>query len=132
MPDTTVLAPRATAVGAPWFSCRRSDCASTARLSVSGELDIATAPQLDHGLAGAQADAALVILDLRELQFMDSSGANLIAAAGGRARQAGGRLVVVRGPVQVERIFALVGLDRQLELVDHPPATPSAPVLDGV
>jgi anti-anti-sigma factor len=93
------------------------------RVSVSGELDIATAPQLDH---------ALVILDLRELQFMDSSGANLIAAASGRARQAGRRLVVVRGPVQVERTFALVGLDRQLELVDHPQATPSAPVLDGV
>jgi anti-anti-sigma factor len=102
------------------------------RLSVSGELDIATAPQLDHALAGAQADAALVILDLRELQFMDSSGANLIAAASGRARQARGRLLVVRGPVQVEQIFALVGLDRQLELLDHPPAAPSAPVLDGV
>jgi anti-sigma B factor antagonist len=72
-----------------------------------------------------------VILDLRELEFMDSSGAKLIVAASGRARQAGGRLVVVRGPVAVERIFALVGLDRQLELVDHPPATPSALVLDG-
>jgi anti-sigma B factor antagonist len=102
------------------------------RLSVSGELDIATAPQLDHALGRAQADAALVILDLRELQFMDSSGGHLIAAASGRAGQAGGRLVVVRGPVQVGRIFALVGLDRQLELVDHPPATPSAAVLDGV
>jgi anti-anti-sigma factor len=121
--NTAVLAPGVTAVGPPRFSCRRSDCASTVRVSVSGELDIATAPQLDH---------ALVILDLRELQFMDSSGANLIAAASGRARQAGRRLVVVRGPVQVERTFALVGLDRQLELVDHPQATPSAPVLDGV
>jgi anti-sigma B factor antagonist len=101
-------------------------------MSVSGELDIATAPQLDHALGCAQADAALVILDLRELEFMHSSGAHLTVAANGSARQAGDRLVVVRGPVQVERIFALVGLDRQLELVDHPPATPSAPVLDGV
>jgi anti-sigma B factor antagonist len=132
LPDTAVLAPGATAVGPPLFSCRRSDCASTVRLSVSGELDIATAPQLEHALAGAQADAALVILDLRELEFMDSSGAHLTVAASGRARQASGRLVVVRGPVQVERIFGLVGLDRQLELVDHPPATPSAAVLDGV
>ncbi len=88
MRDTAVLVPGATVVGPPWFSCRRSDCASTVRLSVSGELDIGTSPQLDHASAGAQADAALVILDLRELQFMDSSGANLIAAASGRARQA--------------------------------------------
>jgi hypothetical protein len=90
--DTAVLAPGATAVGSPWFSCRRSDCASTVRLSVSGELDIAAAPQFDHALGCAQADAALGILDLRELEFTDSSG----------------------------------------ELVDHPPGTPSAPVLDGV
>jgi anti-sigma B factor antagonist len=99
---------------------------------VSGELDIATAPQFEHALGRAQADAALVILDLRELEFIDSSGAHVIAGANGRARQAGGRLVVVRGPVQVERLFALVGLDRRLELVDHPPAAASAPVLDGV
>ena len=133
MPDTAVPVPAAAAVGPPWFSCRRSDCASTVRLSVSGELDIATAPQLDHALGCAQADdAALVILDLRELEFMDSSGAHLTVAASGSAHQAGDRLVVVRGPVQVERIFALVGLDRQLELVDRLPATPSAAVLDGV
>ena len=119
-------------MGPSWFSCRRSDYASAVCLWVSGELDIATAPQLDQALGCVQADAALVILDLRELEFMDSSGANLIAAASGRARQAGGRLVVVRGPVQVDRIFALVGLDRQLELVDHLPATPSAPLPDGV
>jgi anti-sigma B factor antagonist len=132
LPDTAVLTPGATAVVPPWFSCRRSDCMSTVCLSVSGELDIAAAPQLERALAGAQADAALVILDLRELQFMDSSGVHLILAASGRVRQAGGRLVVVRGPYQVERIFALVGLDCQLERVDHPPATLSAPVLDGV
>jgi hypothetical protein len=53
-------------------------------------------------------------------------------AANGRARQAAGRLVVVRDPVEVERIFALVGLDRQPELVDHPPAAAPASVPDGV
>jgi anti-anti-sigma factor len=52
-------------VGPPCFSCGRSGYASTVRLSVSGELDIATAPQLEHALAGAPAEAALVILDLR-------------------------------------------------------------------
>jgi len=119
-------------VGPPRFACRRSGCASTVRLSVSGALNIATTQQLAHALAGAQADAARVILDLRELQFMDSRGANLIAAATGRARQAGDRLLVVRGRDQVERILAFVGLDRQLELVDYPLATSLAAVLDGV
>jgi anti-anti-sigma regulatory factor len=102
------------------------------RLSVSGELDIATAPQRDHPLGCAQADAALVILDLREPELVPSSGAHVIVAANGRARHAAGRLVVGRDPVQAGRIFARVGLDRQLELVDHPPAPPLARVLDGV
>jgi anti-anti-sigma factor len=99
-------------------------------LTVSGELGIARAPQPDDALGFVEADAALVMLDLRELQFMHSSGARLFEAANGRARQAAGRLVVVRDPVEVERIFALVALDRQPELVDHPPAAPPAPVPD--
>jgi anti-sigma B factor antagonist len=100
---------------------------------VSGELDIATAPQLDHALGCAQADdAALVILDLRELEFMDSSGAHLTVAASGSAHQAGDRLVVVRGPVQVERIFALVGLDRQLRARRSSTSDAVGSVVDGV
>jgi anti-anti-sigma regulatory factor len=106
LPDTAVPAPGAAGVGPRWFSGRRSDCASTVPLSVSVELDIARAPQ---------PDGAPVILDLRELEFMHSSGAHLIAAANSHARQAAGRLVVVRDPAEVERIFALVGLDRQPE-----------------
>jgi hypothetical protein len=54
------------------------------RLTVSGELEIATAPQLDHALGCAQADAALAILGLREPEFMHSSGAHPIVAANGR------------------------------------------------
>jgi hypothetical protein len=97
LPYTAVPA-RATAVGPRWFSCRRSDCASTVPLSVSGELDIARAPQPDAALGFAQADSALVILDPRELELMHSSGAHPIKAANGRARQAAVRLVVVPDP----------------------------------
>jgi anti-anti-sigma factor len=81
LPDTAVPALGATAVGSRWFSGRRSDCVSTIRLSVSGELDIARAPQLEDALGCAQADAALVMLDLRELEFMHSSPAHLVEAA---------------------------------------------------
>jgi hypothetical protein len=59
---------------------------------------------------------------LRELEFMDSSGLHVIVAADRRIRSAGGQLVLVRGPAQVDRLLALVGIDCQLELVDQPPA----------
>jgi anti-anti-sigma factor len=92
------------------------------RVTVSGELDIATVPKLDRALRRAHSRAKLVILDLRELEFTDSSGAHLILTADRRIRRAGGRLVVVRGGAEVEWLFALIGLDRELELVDQPPA----------
>jgi anti-anti-sigma regulatory factor len=96
VPDTAVLGPRAAAVGPPWLSYRCCDCVRVVRLSVSGEPEIATAPQLDRALGCAQSDAAVVILGLRELEFMDSSGAHRIVAADGRPRQAAARRVVVR------------------------------------
>ena len=57
----------------------------------SGELDIDAVPELDRALR--HADAPLVVLDLRELEFIDSSGAHLLLAADRRIRRAGRRLV---------------------------------------
>ena len=87
---------------------------------VTGELDIATVPRLDRALRRADAETALVVLDLRRLEFIDASGAHLILAADRRIRGAGGRLIVVRGNAEVDWFFALMRLDRELELVDWP------------
>src|ERR1035437_10051517 len=64
------------------FSCRRFDTAGTVRVAVAGELDMATVPELDLTLRHAQADARVVALDLRELEFIDSTGVNLLLRAG--------------------------------------------------
>jgi anti-sigma B factor antagonist len=110
------------------FSCRRFDTAGTVRVAVAGELDMATVPELDLTLRHAQADARVVALDLRELEFIDSSGVHLLLAAGRRAREADGRLLVGRDAAQIDRLFPLIGVDRRLELVNQPPAvaTPAA------
>jgi anti-anti-sigma factor len=84
-------------------------------------LDIATVSEVDHALRRAEAAASLVVFDLRGLDFVDSCGAHLILAADRRIRRAGGRLVIVRGSLEVQWLFALMGLDRELELVDEPP-----------
>ncbi|MDQ6776924.1 MAG: STAS domain-containing protein, partial [Actinomycetota bacterium] len=61
---------------------------------------------------------AMVVLDLRKLTFMDSAGVHVIVNASVRARQAGCRLVLVRGPAQVDRIFTLTGAADVLEIGD--------------
>lgn len=90
----------------------------------SGELDLATAPLLDKTLREAQFDARVVVLDLRKLDFMDSAGVHVIVDAAERARQEGRRLVVLRGPARVDRVFMLTGTADVLEISDRDPWQP--------
>jgi anti-anti-sigma factor len=88
---------------------------------VSGELDIATAPQLEQRLRESRSQGRVAVLDLSALAFMDSSGVHAIVDACIRARQAGGRLVVLRGPPNVDRLFTLTGTADYVEFGDiHP------------
>jgi len=93
------------------------------RLALSGELDISNAPRVEEEISRIEADApALVVLDLRGLAFMDSTGLRLIVSADARAREQGRRLAVVKGPEAVQRIFRLTRLDERLDMVDDPTA----------
>jgi anti-anti-sigma factor len=91
-----------------------------AHVALGGELDIATLTLLDAALRRAWASSDVVVVDLRELEFIDSSGTRLIVDADRRIRRSGGRLIVVRGPWEVDWLFVLLGIDRELELVDSP------------
>ena len=105
----------------PDFSCASvTEAPGLARVALSGELDMATAPQLADALAKLPDGTAIVILDLSELAFMDSSGLHVIVAAQARLAQAGCRIVLVRGGSQVQRLFELTGTERLLEFVSAP------------
>lgn len=120
MPDLSSAVSEPICAGAATFSCCHSDAPASELITVGGQLDAAATPRIEQLLCDLQAGAALVVLDLRSLEFIDSSGAGLILAADRRAREAGGRLVVVQGP-EVAWFLTLTGLDRHLEIVDEPP-----------
>jgi len=61
-----------------------------------------------------------VVLDLRELTFLDSSGLRLILALQAGVHERGGRLVLVRGPRRVHRVLELTRADEELEIVADP------------
>ena len=89
---------------------------------VSGELDLASAEELEAQLKQLESsEPELLVLDLRQLDFMDSTGLRAVIAADARARDRGARLVVVRAPEEVDRVFRLTRMDQHLELVDEPP-----------
>lgn len=84
-----------------------------------GELDLAGAPKLEDELRHVeQRGPAVIVLDLQELTFMDSSGLRALLTADARAREAGRRLVLVRGDERVQRVLAITRLDERLEIVD--------------
>lgn len=117
----------------PWrpFSCERRDGAGAVWISVAGELDMATSPQLAHALRRAELGARRVVLDLQALEFMDCSGLRVVLAAHRRLRQAGGQLSVVRANGAVERLISLVGVAEELAVTDRLPAWSDAPPMVG-
>jgi anti-anti-sigma factor len=91
-------------------------------VQVAGELDLATSPQLRETLEEAGRAASLVVLDLGELSFIASSGVHVILDIAGEARRNGGRLLIVRGPAQVDRMLELTEVCKQVLTMDLDPA----------
>jgi anti-anti-sigma factor len=88
-------------------------------IALAGELDLAGAGLLEDELLRVEAtDADAIVLDLRELEFIDSTGVRLIYMADARARRGDGRLAIRRGPSRVHRIFELTDLADRLPFVD--------------
>jgi anti-sigma B factor antagonist len=94
----------------------------TARVvALVGELDISGVGLLQDRIGEAEADRPpLIVLDLRRLAFIDSSGLRMILEADMRARASARRLAIVQGPEPVERVFRVALLDKRLEIVSDP------------
>ena len=113
------------------------------RVAVSGEIDLTTAPLLDEGLAAAAtapaashdgsaggpdtgtADgplgaAADVVLDLRGLDFIDSSGLGVLITHHKALLEAGRRLVIESPSPPTLRVLVISGLDRVLTIRPEP------------
>ena len=112
-----IIISEAEATAPTGFVCLRDgNDDGTIRFALGGELDIATAPELDQALRTAQQTAALVTVDLRRLSFMDCSGLAVIMAAAKRAGAGGGSFRVVRGPPHVHLLFTLTEADRRVAI----------------
>jgi anti-anti-sigma factor len=93
------------------------------RFALRGELDLAHAYSFDEELRAVEAThPGTVVIDLRELTFLDSCGLARLLAARRRARRLGHRLLLVRGSAAVQRLFALAAVDEAFEMVSDVPA----------
>jgi anti-anti-sigma factor len=93
------------------------------RIAVAGELDLSSALTFDEEMRRAENKLPrTIVLDLRRLRFLDSTGLRLIMSAQSRARTRGRRLAIVQGGEPVRRLFRLAGVNRRLDIVDDPSA----------
>lgn len=103
------------------------------RVEPVGELDLATADVLQRHLSELR-DSGFhsIVLDLRRVTFLDSTGIALILEEDRRARDAGMEFVLISGPVAVQRALGMCGVLDELRFVgleprrDEPAARPAS------
>jgi anti-sigma B factor antagonist len=91
------------------------------RVGLSGELDMSRALLLEQELRAIETgEPEGIVVDLSDLDFVDSSGLARLMAARRRAERGGCRFVLVQGSHAVRRLLTLSALDRHFEFVEEP------------
>jgi anti-sigma B factor antagonist len=100
------------------FSVRTEQQGGAVVVVPSGELDIATATTLEEALERAIAtNPTSVVLDLRELEFIDSSGLRTLLIVRRRAEIAGAHFTLVAGDRALERTLEIAGIHTRFEWI---------------
>jgi anti-anti-sigma factor len=82
-------------------------------VSLTGELDMATAPQLEEAVERAPAGSR-VIVDLSELAFIDSSGIRALLQVYDSGQNGHPTVSFIRGPAHVQRVLRIAGVEELL------------------
>jgi anti-anti-sigma factor len=102
------------------FQCEVGHADGLWVVTLSGELDIATAPEVESAVAVVQAIEGDVTLDLRRLEFMDARGVRLIVRLDAVARHYGFDLRVLTFGGSVRRLLGLAGVGDAVNIIDAP------------
>ena len=103
----------------PGFDLHVERREATAIVRVSGELDITGAEVLETRTRELADDSPdVVVIDLREVGFMDSTGLRSLLRARALAQEEGWSLKLIRGPEPVHRVLELTRMDDVFDFVD--------------
>lgn len=102
------------------FSAAAEHVEGSAIVEVRGELDLATAPQLDEVIGRLLSQGhSRIVLDLHGVDFIDSVGITALLTAHRRARAANGWLVLRSAGPRLRMLLETTRLDRELHLEDR-------------
>ena len=104
--------------------CEVARNGSVAWVRPSGELDLDSVHRVEAALDGLHEEGCGdIVLDLRGLTFMDSTGLRLVIRWHTAARDGGFRFSIIPGQDVVQRVFRLTGMEDHLTLVEPPPGS---------
>jgi anti-sigma B factor antagonist len=90
-------------------------------LRLDGELDLAGVPLLESEVENASLDDVVaLVLDLRGLEFLDSTGLRAILSLDKRSAERGQTFAIVRGSQQVQRLMNMTRVDEHLRIIASP------------
>lgn len=82
-------------------------------VEVSGEVDVYTAPRLREAVVEAIDEGATkLVIDVEQVEFLDSTGVGVMVGALKKVRSAGGTLDIVCTQPRLLKIFDITGLDK--------------------
>ena len=100
----------------PQFSADSDSRNGVASIALRGELDMATLPDFEGHLEPFESNGvSAIMLDLRELTFIDSTGLHALVRAKERANTNGKQLILVGARPSARRLFELTCTDRLLD-----------------
>ena len=88
-------------------------------ICLSGELDMASAPELQAVIDSALAEAREIVLDVQELTFIDSTGLRCILACQAACQTSGTAFLMTPGKTQARRLFEITGVLDRLSITDE-------------
>lgn len=108
---------------APGLTIEQSERSGWMFVTASGEIDLATAPDLEKHIVGSLAgrsDAKGVVVDLSEIDFIDSTGLRTLITAQQQMSTAGLEFVLVYGAGAVRRLLEVTSLTGSFRTVSSP------------
>ena len=85
-------------------------------LGVRGEVDVYSAPGLKSRISEMLPESSLILVDLSEVAFLDSTGLGALVAARTSAIEAGGNLPLVCDRERILKLFTITGLDQVFQI----------------
>ena len=103
----------------PYLTIDVTRASEVQTIVLAGEADLLGAPKIETALKDASAgEPALIVIDLKSLTFIDSSGLQALITGHELCHARGHELRVVPGPENVQRLFELTGMNEALSFTD--------------